>query len=37
MPPTKLIKEEYITMFESWVLNGMPETAGEAEALTPSE
>lgn len=37
MPPTKLIKEEYTSMFESWVLNGMPETTGEAEALTPSE
>jgi mono/diheme cytochrome c family protein len=26
MPPTKLMKEEYIKMFEIWVLNGMPET-----------
>ena len=34
MPPTKLMKEEYIHLFEIWVLNGMPETAAEAEALT---
>jgi len=29
MPPTKLMKEEYIHLFEIWVLNGMPETAAE--------
>lgn len=34
MPPTKLMKEEYIHLFKVWVLNGMPETAAEAEALT---
>ena len=34
MPPTKLMKEEYIHLFEVWVLNGMPETAAEAEALS---
>ncbi len=34
MPPTKLMKEEYIHLFEIWVLNGMPETAAEADALT---
>ena len=34
MPPTKLMKDEYIHLFEIWVLNGMPETAAEAEALT---
>jgi len=33
MPPTKLMKEEYISIFETWVLNGMPETAADAEAL----
>jgi mono/diheme cytochrome c family protein len=33
MPPTKLIKEEYISIFETWVMNGMPESAAEAEAL----
>jgi len=34
MPPTKLMKDKYIYLFEIWVLNGMPETAAEAEALT---
>ena len=34
MPPTKLMKEEYIHLFEIWVLNGMPETAAEADILT---
>jgi mono/diheme cytochrome c family protein len=34
MPPTKLIKEDYIRIFEIWVLNGMPETAEEATALS---
>lgn len=43
MPPTKLIKDEYVHIFEVWVLNGMPESAEEAEALgveptpTPTE
>lgn len=37
MPPTKLMKEEYIRLFEQWVLNGMPETQAEAEALMESE
>jgi mono/diheme cytochrome c family protein len=34
MPPTKLIKEDYIQLFEIWVLNGMPETIADAEALS---
>ena len=34
MPPTKLMKEDYIHLFEIWVLNGMPETITDAEALT---
>ncbi|OQY27864.1 MAG: hypothetical protein B6I38_09710 [Anaerolineaceae bacterium 4572_5.1] len=34
MPLTKIMKEEYIKMFEAWILNGMPETAEEAEALS---
>lgn len=34
MPPTKLMKEDYIHLFEVWVLNGMPETIADAEALT---
>ena len=33
MPPTKLMKEEYISIFETWVLNGMPETTADAEAM----
>lgn len=33
MPPTKLMKEDYIKIFEIWVLNGMPETEAEAESL----
>jgi menaquinol-cytochrome c reductase cytochrome b/c subunit len=37
MPPTKLMKEDYIHLFEVWVLNGMPETAAEAEALMTGE
>jgi len=28
------MKEEYIHLFEIWVLNGMPETAAEADILT---
>ena len=35
--PTKLMKDEYIKMFEIWVLNGMPETAAQAEALNLEE
>lgn len=34
MPPTRLMKEEYIAIFEEWVKHGMPETAQEAEALS---
>lgn len=34
MPPTKLMKDEYIHLFEVWVLNGMPETAADAEAIS---
>jgi mono/diheme cytochrome c family protein len=34
MPPTRLMKEEYIQIFEEWVLAGMPETADEAAALS---
>ncbi len=37
MPPTKLMKDEYITIFETWVLNGMPETAEDAEVLVVTE
>jgi mono/diheme cytochrome c family protein len=34
MPPTKLMKEEYIQIFEIWILNGMPETVADEEALS---
>jgi mono/diheme cytochrome c family protein len=34
MPPTKLMKEDFIEIFERWILNGMPETSVDAEALT---
>jgi len=37
MPPTKLMKDEYIKIFETWVINGMPETAADAEALVVEE
>ncbi|MGD2158533.1 MAG: c-type cytochrome [Anaerolineales bacterium] len=41
MPPTRLIKDEYINIYEEWVLAGMPETAEDAAALsataTPAE
>jgi hypothetical protein len=34
MPPSKEIKEEYIHIFEQWILNGMPESADEAATLS---
>ena len=37
MPPTKSIKEEYIQMYEAWVLAGMPETIDDAAALMETE
>ena len=37
MPPTKLMKNEYIKIFEAWVLNGMPETIADAEELSITE
>lgn len=36
MPPSKELKQEYIDMFERWVLAGMPETAEDAAALSPT-
>jgi mono/diheme cytochrome c family protein len=33
MPPTKLMKDEYISIFETWVLNGMPETIADEGAM----
>ena len=34
MPPTKLMKDDYIHIFELWVLNGMPESIADTEALS---
>jgi mono/diheme cytochrome c family protein len=33
MPPTKLMKDKYISIFETWVLNGMPETIADEGAM----
>ncbi len=35
MPPTKLLTQQYIDMLTIWIMNGMPQTAAEAAALTP--
>jgi mono/diheme cytochrome c family protein len=35
MPPTKLLTQSYIDMLTIWIMNGMPQTAAEAAALTP--
>ena len=37
MPPTKLMKDEYINLYEIWVQNGMPESAADAEELSVME
>jgi mono/diheme cytochrome c family protein len=34
MPPSKEIKQDYIFYFEQWILNGMPESADAAAALS---
>ena len=34
MPPTKLLKPEYIDILTRWVMAGMPNTAAEAQALS---
>lgn len=36
MPPTKSLPEDYIVLFERWVLGGMPNTAAEAAAAAPA-
>ena len=36
MPPKSPLKDEYIAVFESWILAGAPETAVDAETLTPA-
>lgn len=37
MPPTKPLPDEYIEIFERWVLGGAPETAEEAAGLSAPE
>jgi mono/diheme cytochrome c family protein len=36
MPPSKPLKDEYIDVIQRWVLAGMPVTAEDAAALTPT-
>ena len=37
MPPTKALAEEYIKLFENWVMNGMPETAADVPVGSQAE
>jgi len=37
MPPSKPLKEEWIVIFERWVLAGMPETPADLPTPTPTE
>ncbi|MBN1266217.1 MAG: c-type cytochrome [Anaerolineales bacterium] len=37
MPPTKALKEEWLDLWERWVMAGMPETADDAAALIVEE
>jgi mono/diheme cytochrome c family protein len=36
MPPTKLLDPKYVDMLSRWVMAGMPQTAAEAAALSPT-
>jgi len=36
MPPTKLLDPQYVDMLTRWVMAGMPQTAEEAAALSPT-
>ncbi len=36
MPPTKPLPDDYIALFERWVLGGVPNTAAEAAAAAPA-
>ncbi len=36
MPPTRLIPPEYIDVLTRWIMAGMPQTAEEAQALSPT-
>ncbi len=37
MPPTTLLKQQYIDMLTLWIMSGMPKTAEEAAKLTPPQ
>ena len=38
MPPTRALKDEYIQIFERWIMGGAPQTAEEAAAASaPTE
>ena len=36
MPPSKILDQKYIDMLTLWIMNGMPNTAAEAQALSPT-
>jgi mono/diheme cytochrome c family protein len=36
MPPNKLLDQKYVDMWTLWILNGAPNTAAEAQALSPT-
>jgi len=36
MPPNKPLDQKYVDMLTLWVLNGMPNTAADAQALSPT-
>jgi hypothetical protein len=36
MPPTKALKPELVEIFERWVAGGAPNTAAEAQSLSPT-
>ena len=36
MPPTRALKEEWVDVFERWVLAGMPETPEDLPTPTPA-
>jgi len=35
MPPTKPLKPELVAIIQNWIMNGMPQTAEQAAAITP--
>jgi hypothetical protein len=36
MPPNKKMDQKYIDMLTVWIMNGMPNTSAEAQALSPT-